>query len=234
MPETPAHLLDALIDAALPHVAFDGWSETTLRAAAEDAGLDRAALATICPGGAVDLAAAAHRRGDRDMVAALAGRDLAALRFRERVALAVKLRLEAAGDREVVRRGTTLFSLPIHAPRGARLIWDTADAIWTALGDPSDDINWYSKRATLSGVYSSTLLYWLGDTSTDSANTWAFLDRRIEDVMRIEKAKAEIDKNPVLKAFFAGPRWALSKVRAPSKTRRADVPGYLAQDVPET
>ncbi|MEM6825788.1 MAG: COQ9 family protein, partial [Pseudomonadota bacterium] len=195
--------LDDLLDAALPHVAFDGWSAATLRAAAADLDLDPATVAVLCPGGALDLAAAAHRRGDRDMAAELKRRDLSALKIREKVALAVRVRLELAGDREVVRRGTTVFSLPMNAARGTRLLWDTADAIWTALGDTSEDVNWYTKRATLVGVYSATLLYWLGDDSPDQADSWAFLDRRIGDVMRIEKAKAEVKKNPVLKTLFA-------------------------------
>ncbi len=217
--------LDRLIDAALPHVAFDGWSDTTWRAALAESGVDPALAATLAPKGAVDLAVAAHRRGDRRMAGALAARDLSALKFRQRVAEAVKLRLELAGDREVVRRGTTLFALPQHAALGAALIWETADAIWTALGDSSEDVNWYTKRATLSGVYSTTLLYWLGDDSPGQAESWAFLDRRIEDVMRIEKAKAQVRENPLLRTLFAGPLWAASKIRAPRKTPRDDIPG---------
>ena len=71
--------------------------------------------------------------------------------------------------------------LPHMAPEGARLIWGTADRIWTALGDTSDDVNWYTKRATLSGVYAAVVLYWLGDDSTDGQATRAFIDRRISD-----------------------------------------------------
>ena len=233
MADTTDTTLDALLDAALPHVAFDGWSPATLKAAAADLDLDPGTLAALCPGGAVDLAVAAHRRGDREMEAELKRRDLSALKFREKVALAVRIRLEGAGGREVVRRGSTLFSLPMHAPRGARLIWDTADAIWTALGDSSDDFNWYTKRATLTGVYSATVLYWLGDESTDSANTWAFLDRRIGDVMQIEKAKAEVKKNPVLRTLFAGPLWAASQIKAPTRVPRTDIPGIWPQNAPE-
>ncbi len=104
-----------------------------------------------------------------------------------------------------MRRGTTLFALPQHAADGARAIWGTADAIWTALGDTSRDLNWYTKRATLSGVYASTVLYWLGDDSTGHQATWEFLDRRIDDVMQIEKAKAAFRENPLGKALLAGP-----------------------------
>jgi ubiquinone biosynthesis protein COQ9 len=87
-----------------------------------------------------------------------------------------------------------------HAADGARAIWGTADAIWTALGDTSDDMNWYSKRASLSAVYGATVLFWLGDDSTGHQATWDFLDRRIEGVMRFEKAKAAMAANPLGKA----------------------------------
>ena len=100
-------------------------------------------------------------------------------------------------------------------------------------GDSSDDFNWYTKRATLTGVYSATVLYWLGDESTDSANTWAFLDRRIGDVMQIEKAKAEVKKNPVLRTLFAGPLWAASQIKAPTRVPRTDIPGIWPQNAPE-
>jgi ubiquinone biosynthesis protein COQ9 len=217
--------LDALIDAALPHVAFDGWSETTFKAALADSGIDPGLAAALCPKGATDLAVAAHRRGDQQMVEALKTRDLSTLRYSEKVAEAVKTRLQVAGDKEVVRRGTTLFTLPHNAPLGAKAIWDTADAIWTALGDTSTDVNWYTKRATLSGVYSATVLFWLGDDSDGDSDTWLFLDRRIEDVMRIEKLKAQVNENPILKTVLAGPNWFLSRVRAPSKMPDFDLPG---------
>ena len=115
-----------------------------------------------------------------------------------------------------------LFALPQPAAEGAQLSWCTADAIWAALGDTAEDVNWYTKRATLSGVYSSTVLYWLGDDSLDDQATWAFLERRIEDVMRIEKAKAKMRESRLLKPFLAGPAWLASQIKAP---KSADLPG---------
>ncbi len=221
--QTP-DVLDRVIDAALPQVPFDGWSEATLARAMRDAGADPALVRSLLPGGAVDLALAYHRRSDARMVAALAEADLAQMRFRDRIAKAVRLRLEAA-DREAVRRASTLFALPQNAPKGARAIWGTADAIWDALGDTSEDYNWYSKRAILSAVYGSTVLYWLGDDSPGHKDTWEYLDRRIEDVMRFETAKSKANANPVLRNLAAGPGWLLSKLRRPARMRDLDVPG---------
>lgn len=224
MTQPVSDTLKTLVEAALPHVAFDGWTLASFRAAVEDSGIDPALAATEAPRGALDLAVAFHRMGDAAMVEQLGAMDLSQMRFRDRVATAVRLRLEVADDREAVRRGTTLFALPQNAPLGAQLIWGTADAIWTALGDTSDDLNWYTKRCTLSGVYSATVLYWLGDESPEHADTWAFLDRRIDEVMQIEKLKAKMRDTPVLKQFADLPNQIFAKVRAPGM-RRTDVPG---------
>ncbi|MCZ4365743.1 COQ9 family protein [Sulfitobacter dubius] len=215
---------DQLLDVALMHVPFDGWSSATFNAAIKDSGLDPALARAVCPRGAVDLAVAYHRRGDAKMLEGLAQADLSQMRFSDRIAKAVRLRLEA-GDREAIRRGSTLFALPHHAPEGAGLIWETSDKIWTALGDTSDDVNWYSKRATLSGVYSATLLYWLGDASEGHQATWSFLDRRIDDVMQIEKLKAQVRESPTLSRLMAGPNWLLSHIKAPRGQQDPDLPG---------
>jgi ubiquinone biosynthesis protein COQ9 len=226
MTEAETDIRARLVQAALPHVPFDGWSEATFRAACADAGIDPALARAHCPRGAVDLAAAAHRAGDADMVARLRSGDLSGLRFREKVATAVRWRIEAAGDREAVRRATALFALPHLAADGARLIWGTADAIWTALGDTAHDGNWYTKRATLSGVYAATVLYWLGDDSPGAQRTWDFLDRRIADVMRIEEAKAKLRENPLTRPAMAGQDWLMSRLRRPAEV--PDLPGRLS------
>jgi ubiquinone biosynthesis protein COQ9 len=216
---------EQLLDAALVHVAFDGWSEATFNAAVSDADVDPGLAKSVCPRGAVDLALAFHARGDALMLERLRTEDMSTLRFRDKIAAMVRFRLEAATDKEAVRRGTTLFALPMHAGDGAKAIWGTADKIWTALGDSSQDVNWYTKRATLSGVYGATVLFWLGDDSVDHQDTWAFLDRRIDDVMQIEKVKAQVRENPVLSKLMAGPNWLLSHVKAPMKMPDMDLPG---------
>ena len=212
-----ADLKDKLLDAALAHVPFDGWSEASFEAAVSESELEPALAHGLCPRGAVDLAVAYHKRGDMRMLARLAQTDLDEMRYSARVTAAVRYRLEAVEDKELVRRGMTLFALPSFAPEGARLIWETCDAIWEALGDTSEDLNWYTKRATLSGVYSSAVLYWLGDTSEGHEATWAFLERRIENVMQFEKVKAKArgwsEKIHGDKAPFDGLIGALAKIR---------------------
>ena len=183
-----------LLDAILPHVAFDGWAKTAFDAAVAAVDIDPAHARTLCPRGAVDLAVAYHQRGDDAMVAAIKAADLTDMRFRDKVAHALRLRIAAIDDKEAVRRGASLFALPHMAADGARLVWGTADRIWEALADTSRDVNWYTKRMTLSGVYSSVVLYWLGDDSLEAQATDAFIDRRIDDVMQFEKFKARVRK----------------------------------------
>ncbi len=217
---------DRILDAALMHVPFDGWSDVTFRGAAGDADVPLDEAKALFPRGAVDLAMAFHRRGDRQLAEALAKADLSGMRFRDRVAHAVKLRLDLVEPhKEAVRRGATLFSLPMHAALGARAVWETADTIWLGLGDTSDDLNWYTKRATLSGVYSATVLFWLGDQSAEHTDSWAFLDRRIDDVMRFDALKKQVRENNMLAPFMAGPEWLAKQVRPPSAAPAADLPG---------
>lgn len=215
---TPKTDVERLLDAALPHVAFDGWGPETFKAATADSGLSAEAAKAAAPRGAYDLAIAFHKQGDAQMTAMVPELALETLRYSERVAKLVRTRLEvAARNREAVRRGATLFALPTNAADGAKLVWGTADAIWDALGDTSRDYNWYTKRAILSGVYSSTTLFWLGDQSEGSDATWNFLDRRIEDVMRFEKTKAKLKENKLAQMLMAGPKMLLSPIKAPGQ-----------------
>jgi len=225
MTEISQNPKEQLLDAALTHVPFDGWSETTFQAAIADTGIDSTVARAVCPRGSVDLAVAYHKRGDALMIDRMNAEDLGEMKYRDKIAAMVRFRLEAVTDKEVVRRGTTLFALPQHASDGAKLVWGTCDAIWDALGDTSDDVNWYTKRATLSAVYSSTVLYWLGDTSDGHQATWEFLDRRIDNVMQIEKVKAQVRNSPTLSKLLTGPNWLLSHVKAPSRVPKMDLPG---------
>ena len=223
------HIAEArqkLLEAALPEVLFDGWGEPVFKAAIASSGIDPHLAHLACPRGSVDLAVAYHRAGDATMIAAVEAADLSAMRYRDKVAFCVRARLETA-DKDVVRRGVAFFALPQNAGEGTAAIWGTADAIWSALGDTSEDVNWYTKRTILSAVYSATVLFWLGDTSEGDKDTWAFLDRRIENVMQFEKLKAQANKVPFVKAFMNGPGRVLDRVRKPSATPPSDLPGSM-------
>jgi len=186
----------ALLKATLPHVPFDGWTRTAFLAGARDASVEQALADNAFPGGMAELLEFYHRQADLEMVRALEARpDLAALKTREKVALALRLRLEAeAGHREAIRQALSFLALPTNVPLGAKCLYRTVDAAWYAVGDKATDFSFYTKRALLAGVYSATVLYWLNDKSDGFAETWTFLDRRIADVMKIYELRARFDR----------------------------------------
>ena len=175
-----------LLWATVPHVAFDGWSERALHAGATDAGIDPATAQNAFPRGAEEAVEFFSTEIDRQMLERLSAQDLAAMKVRERIILAVRTRLELlAPHREAVRRGVAFLALPRNAALGLKCLYRTVDATWYAAGDTSTDYNFYSKRIFLAGVYSATLLYWMNDSSDEFAATWAFLDRRIAEVLKV-------------------------------------------------
>lgn len=181
---------DALIEAMLPDVPFDGWSRAALRAAARRIGVPAAEALALFPDGPTDFAACFSRWADRRMLDRLESLPLDELRVPERVALAVNIRLEIVEPwREAVRRALTILSLPQNAPLAMRLVYETVDGIWYAAGDSATDFSFYTKRATLAGIYAATVFYWLEDRSPGFADTREFLDRRLADVARLGQAQ---------------------------------------------
>lgn len=185
-------LRDDLVTAMLAHAAFDGWSKAAMAAAADDLGLDPSVPARVFPGGPAEAVAHFVALADR-----LMAEDLAALTLGrgvgEKVFQAVKLRLGRwEAHREAIRRAASVLALPGNLALATRLTWGTADAIWHAIGDTAHDFSWYTKRATLSAVYSATLFYWLDDDSEGQAASWAFLRRRLDDVRRLPQLRQKL------------------------------------------
>jgi ubiquinone biosynthesis protein COQ9 len=206
-----------LLAAALVHVPFDGWSAISLDKAARDVGVDEGRARIAFPRGAVDLLDFFARDADDRMLARLEAMDLAAMRLRERIAAAVRARIEAvSAHREAERRALSFLALPQNAPLGARLLGRTVDLMWRAAGDVSTDFSFYTKRASLAAVHGATLLFWVADTSEGDADTWAFLERRIDDVMAVEKAKARL-RERLREA--PSPVALLARLRYPATTR---------------
>lgn len=214
MSDTPARtaLQDSILLAALPHVAFDGWSDDALKAGAADADHTAGDLLHAFPNGAADAIAHWSDWADRQAVTAMESADLAHLRTHQRVAMGVWTRLEAMGrHREAARKATAWLASPRHGALAGRLTYRTCDAIWRAAGDKSTDFNFYSKRGLLAGVVLSTTLYWLQDSSEGFQETSAFLDRRIADVLRIgggigrlKSSLDSFDPSPLLRRFRHG------------------------------
>ena len=185
-----------IVLAMLPDVPFEGWSRAALRKAAAKLGHDETEIDSLFPGGVRDAVACFSAWADRETEKALARKKLETLKIRERIALGVRTRLDIlTPHREAVRRMLAFLALPANLPLAARLLYRTTDAIWFAAGDRATDFSFYTKRGLLAGVYASTSLYWLDDKSKDLDATSAFLDRRIDEVMRIPKLRARIKES---------------------------------------
>ncbi len=183
----------AILGAALKIAVFDGWSSSMLRDASKAAGISKETQIAALPGGIKDVLRYWSEKSDAEMRGAMATPEFAALKTREKVAFAVRARLDLLRpDKEAARRAAAFLALPHNSALGGRLAWKTSDAIWRGLGDKSTDFNFYSKRGILTGVWTSTFTRWLGDESVDEAATNAFLDARIDNVMQIEKVKAKV------------------------------------------
>ncbi|MFO1248444.1 MAG: COQ9 family protein [Alphaproteobacteria bacterium] len=181
---------EAVLAAALPHAAFDGFTDSVLQKAALEAGVKDAAR--LFENGPISLVEFYSSWADAQMEEKLAAMDLKGMKIRERIAAAVKARLSIlAPHKEAARRAAALLSLPMHAALGAKLVYRTVDAMWRAAGDTSTDFNFYTKRGILAGVYGSTAMRWFNDAGEDEKATDEFLAARIENVMQFEKFKAK-------------------------------------------
>ena len=213
----PAEMnLDELRAALAPllpgHAAFDGWSNEALAMAAAELGVPAERARIAFPGGQAQMIDSWFDAIDKAMLEAFPAERIAAMKVRERIRELLLFRFEAMlPHREALRRALAILALPQNLPDAARLAWRAADRIWRVAGDTATDFNHYSKRAILVGVYGSTTLVFLDDDSADLANTRAFLNRRIDDVMRFEKFKASWrgtrDRLPSLSRFLGRLRY---------------------------
>lgn len=197
------------------NAAFDGWGDAARDMAADASGIDRDVAALAYKDGAVAMIDAWFASIDRDMIAAVPAETLAAMKIRDRITALVEARLTAtAASRESLRRALAILALPQNVLRAGKLGWRTVDLIWRLAGDTAVDYNHYTKRTILLAVYGSTVTVFLDDESEGFADTRAFLGRRIEGIMRFEKAKAgflkRTEHRPSLSRFIGRLRYPVT------------------------
>ena len=203
---------EAVLARALPHAAFDGFTDQVLQKAGDEAGVTKTDLARLFEDGPIGLVEFYSTSTDAEMEKRLAATDLKAMKIRERIATAVKTRLSILKPhKEAARRAASLLSLPMHAALGAKLVYRTVDAMRRAAGDTSTDFNFYTKRGILAGVYGSTAMRWFNDTSEDEKPTEDFLAARIDNVMQFEKFKSKAKE--ALSNFPMFADWAKPKAK---------------------
>ena len=195
-----------ILEKALLGGKVNGWNDNLMAIAASEAGVDQATVMKIFPKGILDLTDFFFSEINRQTQIKLSGLDLNAMAVRERVASVVRKRLELmAPNRHVVRMIFSMYLKPHFACGTVRNLYSATDFIWRAIGDKSTDFNFYTKRALLAPVLVTTLLFWLNDDSIDYVETWAFLDRRIYDVLKIQTLRRRVENIisnvPLVSAF---------------------------------
>jgi ubiquinone biosynthesis protein COQ9 len=195
-PEDPRRTMQrAIVEVAARYACIDGWTREMLGAAAVEAGFSEGDAEIAFPRGPVDAVLAHVAVADEDMDTEMHTLDLAEMRTRDKIAIAIRVRLESqVGNRDAIARGLRLLADPRYAPEGAKSLANTVDTIWRIAGDTSTDFNYYSKRGLLAGVYSATLIFWLNDRSEDQYKTWEFLNHRLSEVLRFGQATAGLGK----------------------------------------
>lgn len=197
--------LAALVSALMTHVPFDGWQMATIQMAADECDLSDADLDRLLPDGVKSAVRAYVDRADAEMVAAFAALTPAPEKVHLKIRALILTRLQQAQPhKETVRKTMAYLAHPQQAALASELLYRSVDAMWRAAGDSTTDFSFYSKRATLSAVYSATLLAFLADETADLSETEAFLDRRLKDVAQIPKVTAPVADAARHMSKFAG------------------------------
>ncbi len=193
---TLAEMRVALAPRIAENATFDGWSNAAVDNAAASLGINAASARLAYHGGAMDMIDAWISGIDASMAEKIPATALAAMPIREKIRMLVQFRLDAmAKTRESLRRAVAVMAMPQNLVRSAQLGWRSADVMWRLAGDTATDYNHYTKRAILGSIYAATLAVYVNDESEGFADTAAFLERRIEGIMRFEKAKARLLKH---------------------------------------
>ncbi|KAL8596812.1 hypothetical protein ACOMHN_027141 [Nucella lapillus] len=185
-----------ILQAALPFVPQHGWTRKALAAGAETEGFPSISHGMFPRGGA-ELVNFFYATCNKDLAVILAERVQQQAETKpsttEFIRDAVETRLRMIVPYvDTWPQAMAIQTLPQNALESLTNLRNLMDDIWYYAGDRSVDFNWYTKRASLAGVYKSTEIYLLQDRSPDSTDTWAFMDRRLTDLKTLGKAATTV------------------------------------------
>ncbi|KAL6107352.1 coq9 [Pungitius sinensis] len=193
--ETEEQLQARVLTAALEFVPLHGWSMEAIAAAAETLGLSSASTGMFY-NGAGDLVLHFVAQCNSQLTETLAEQhnqvQLGQAEPKKtadflRDAVETRLRMHIPYI-ESWPQAMSILLLPHNIPESLKHLSTLVDDMWYYAGDRSTDMNWYTKRAALTGIYNTTELVMLQDSSPDFLDTWNFLDNRIQDVVNMGAA----------------------------------------------
>ena len=197
----------------LENVPFDGWSWETLYFSAIDTGLiksktlseiEKSNIRNIFNNSLINIIQEFNIYLDNEMKESFKKSKSKNLRIPDKIESQIILRLKGANKfKEAVRISLGMMALPKNSKTALNMLYKTCDIIWRDCGDKSTDFSFYTKRLILSGIYSSTLSYWLNES--DFAKVEDFLQRRLNNVSnfgKIKKFKNVINQSNHLNTFF--------------------------------
>ncbi|XP_051979116.1 ubiquinone biosynthesis protein COQ9-B, mitochondrial-like isoform X2 [Xyrauchen texanus] len=197
--ETEEQLQTRILTAALEFVPQHGWTVEAIAAAAETLGLS-AASTGMFNNGAGDLVLHFISQCNAHLTETLAEQhnqvQLGHTEPKETAQFlrdVVEMRLRMLTPYiDTWPQAMSILLLPHNIPDSLKHLSTMVDDIWYYAGDRSTDLNWYTRRAALTGIYNTTELVMVQDSSPDFEDTWAFLNNRIKDVVNIANTAKQV------------------------------------------
>ena len=186
---------ERILMAMLKHVPFDGWTFKALQRAVGDCGFESKDAYRVFSGDPWEVLDFFMRWMNQQTERWLTDNHYNHIKIKDKIFHAILFRLTVLQHhKEALRTTAWLLARPQYITRGLEYLYQTVDCIWYALGDQSTDFNFYTKRATLAAVYSSTVIKWLNDNSVDNMATRQFLNNRLDNVLLIPQIKSHLKR----------------------------------------
>ena len=187
-----------LVRAMLTHVPFDGWTWEAMEQGSIDIGFEKKKTSSL----RIKIFKNLYKNGPIDFIDIFSEIiDLEVIenynliktkpeRVPEKIKKIIMIRLNLCQNyKDAVRTSISLTARPENAKISLKILYRTCNSIWRIAGDKSTDFSFYTRRASLAAVYTSTLLFWLNDQSNDNIETELFLCRRLKDISKISNFK---------------------------------------------
>ena len=179
---------DKIVELSLPDINFDGWSKEVILTSLKKSKLKKIDFNLFFPNGIVDVIIHFIEMSDRKMIEKFLSQKSSPKRTPDKIKSLIMSRFDyLLPYKEAVRHSVAILALPKNAHLAANSLYKTVDEIWRAAGDKATDFSFYTKRGTLAGVYSSILIFWIGNNDKTIDSIENFLDRQLKQIAMFGK-----------------------------------------------